>query len=90
VLRPGPAAGLADLADDLMVVAVAKDAGLVRLTIDDGAARARAAHARRRQEGCAVSNDRCLMPGCRRTVTWIENLSRRRYDHLVTGLTDPA
>jgi hypothetical protein len=31
-----------------------------------------AAHARRRQAGLrAVSNDRCLAPGCRRTVTWI-------------------
>jgi hypothetical protein len=23
----------------------------------------------------AVSNDRCLAPGCRRTVTWIEDLA---------------
>jgi hypothetical protein len=35
VLRPGPAAGLAELADDVMVVAVAEDARLVRLTVDD-------------------------------------------------------
>jgi hypothetical protein len=35
VLRPGPAAGLAKLADDVVVVAVAEDARLVRLTIDD-------------------------------------------------------
>ena len=35
-----------------------------------------AAHARRRQAGLrAVSNDRCLAPGCRRTVTWIEDLA---------------
>jgi hypothetical protein len=31
---------------------------------------------RRRQAGLrAVSNDRCLAPGCRRTVTWIEDLA---------------
>jgi hypothetical protein len=34
VLRPGPAAGLAELADDVVVVAAAEDARLVRLTID--------------------------------------------------------
>jgi len=35
MLRPGPAPGLAELADDVVVVAVAEDARLVRLTIDD-------------------------------------------------------
>jgi hypothetical protein len=35
MLRPGPAPGLAELADDMVIVAVREDARLVRLTIDD-------------------------------------------------------
>jgi hypothetical protein len=34
VLRPGPAAGLAELADEVVVVAAEEDASLVRLTMD--------------------------------------------------------
>jgi hypothetical protein len=46
--------------------------------LDDRCGWGTAAHACRRQaELRAASSDRCLAPGCRRTVTWIKDLAGR-------------
>ena len=42
-----------------------------------GAARARLRTPFVGKQGCAVSNDRCLAPDCRRIVIWIKDLVGR-------------